>query len=122
MRLVTVAAQVVVYMRVGTTGLVPFVYGKLALEIAIYAGSLLVLRVVFKQPVMRTMGRQLVQLIVVAICAMAGVFAAAGTLARGPSAALTAGLASFAIPLGAYLYLTQRELLTSVLERRLAAK
>ena len=43
MRLVTVAAQIVVYMRLAPHGLVPFVYGKLILELAIYAGSLLVL-------------------------------------------------------------------------------
>ncbi|HEV2270390.1 MAG TPA: oligosaccharide flippase family protein [Steroidobacteraceae bacterium] len=122
MRLVTVAAQVVVYMRVAPHGLVPFMYGKMGLEIAIYAGSLLVLRMVFKQPVIRTMGRQLGQLVIIAICAAMGVVAAAGSLSLGPPVALSVGLAIFAIPLGAYLYLTQRELLTSVLERRIAAK
>ncbi len=55
MRLATVAAQIVVYMRLAPHGLVAFMYGKLTLEVAIYAGSLLVLRAVFKQPVVRTM-------------------------------------------------------------------
>jgi PST family polysaccharide transporter len=122
MRLATVAAQIVVYMRLAPHGLVPFMYGKLILELAIYAGSLLVLRAVFKQPVMRTMARQLGQLIIIAICTMMGVMAASGSLNLGPPIALTVGLAVFAIPLGAYLFLTQRELLTTLLERRFAGK
>lgn len=122
MRLVTVAAQVVVYMRVAPHGLVAFMYGKLTLEVAIYAGSLLVLHAVFKQPVIRTMWRQLGHLVIITLCGAIGVIAAADCLSLGPPIALTAGLASFAIPLGAYLYLTQRELLTSVLERRIAVK
>lgn len=122
MRLATVAAQVVVYMRLAPHGLVAFMYGKLILEVAIYAGSLLVLRVVFRQPVMRTMGRQLGQLIIVAICTLLGVIAATGSLGLGAPIAMTVGLAIFAIPLGAYLYLTQRELLTSMFERWAATR
>ena len=122
MRLVTVAAQVMVYMRLAPHGLVAFMYGKLTLEVGIYAGSLLVLRAVFKQPVIRTMWRQLGHLVIITLCGAIGVIAAADSLSLGPFVALTVGLASFAIPLGAYLYLTQRELLTSVLERRIAVK
>ena len=122
MRLATVAAQIVVYMRLAPHGLVAFMYGKLILEVAIYAGSLLVLRAVFRQPVMRTIGRQLGQLIIVAICTLLGVIAATGSLGLGPPIAMTVGLAIFAIPLGAYLYLTQRELLTSMFERWAATR
>lgn len=122
MRLATVAAQVVVYVRVAPHGLVAFMYGKLALEIAIYAASFIVLRAVFKQRVISMMGRQLGQLIIIAGCAMAGIIVAGNAANLGPLVALTAGLAVFAIPLGTYLYLTQRELVASMLERWVAAR
>ncbi len=98
LRLGTVIGQVAVYMVVAPRGLTAFLYGKLAIEIAIYVVSFLVLKATFEQPILGIMRRQIWQAVMFAVCSAVGVVAAERAAALGAVAALAAGLAVFCVP------------------------
>jgi O-antigen/teichoic acid export membrane protein len=122
MRIVSVAAQVVVYMSVAPHGLLAFLYGKLSLEAATYVGSFLVLRVVFAKPILKIIRGQMLQILLVAFFTVVGVYAATHCTALGQPVALVVGLLALCIPLGAFLLLTQRDVITTVYQRWVAAR
>lgn len=117
LRIATVVAQAAVYPLLAPRGLVPFVLGKLALEIAIYIATFVVLRNTFAQQVIGLVREQIWQATVVSLCALGGWAAADGAVHFGGLIALTAGLAAFCVPLGAYLFLARRDILAAVLTR-----
>ncbi|MBW4053706.1 MAG: oligosaccharide flippase family protein [Proteobacteria bacterium] len=122
MRIVTVIVQVAVYMALAPHGLLPFMIGKLAIEVAILISTFVVLRITFSQPIMRIMRRQLWQVIIVGICTIVGLRVTASVAAFGPPLALTAGLLAFALPVGAFLFLTQREFFAFALARLVSGR
>jgi O-antigen/teichoic acid export membrane protein len=122
MRLATVGAQVAVYFSVARLGLGAFLLGKIGLEMAIYAGSFLVLRAKFAQPIAGIIRNQLWQAIIVSACVLAGVVAASRTAVLGAPAALAIGVSVFGLPLAAFLFVTQRDLLASMVQRWVAAR
>lgn len=122
MRIATVGAQVAVYFTVAKYGLGAFLLGKIGLEIAIYFGSFVVLRSKFSQPIAATMGNQMWQTTIVSGCVLAGIFVARHTAAFGAPIALATGVAVFAVPLAAFLFLTQRDVLGGMLQRWVAAR
>ena len=122
MRIVTVAAQVAVYLSVAKYGLHAFLLGKIGLEIAIYFGSFFVLRSKFSEPIAGIIKNQAWQMIVVTFCVIAGVAVATRTAVFGEPIALATGVAVFAVPLAVFLFVTQRELLGSMLHRWVAAR
>lgn len=122
MRIATVGAQVAVYMSVAKYGLGAFLLGKIGLEIAIYFGSFLVLRWQFSQPIAAIVRNQVWQTIMVSACVLAGAAVATRTAAFGAPIALVTGVAVFGVPLAVFLFLTQREVLGSMLHRWVAAR
>lgn len=122
MRIATVAAQMAVYWIVAPLGLVPFVLGKLGLEVAIYAASLIVLRATFTRPVLGLIRYQLWQVVIVAACAILGIGAATTLSNSREPIVLVAGLAAFLAPMGAILFATQRQSVAAFLARRVAAR
>jgi len=122
LRVGTVIGQVAVYMAVAPRGLTAFLYGKLALEIAIYIVSFLILRKTFARPVLGIMRRQFWQAALVALCSAAGVVVARHTAAFGAAAALAAGVLAFCVPVGAFLFATQRHAVASAVHRWVTAR
>ena len=122
LRLGTVIGQVAVYMVVAPRGLTAFLYGKLAIEIAIYVVSFLVLKATFEQPILGIMRRQIWQAVMFVFCSAVGVVAAERAAALGAVAALAAGLAVFCVPAGAFLFVTQRQALAGAFHRWVAAR
>lgn len=122
MRIATVGAQVVVYFSVARLGLGAFLLGKIGLEMAIYVGSFLVLRAKFAQPIAGMIRNQLWQAIIVSACVFAGVVAASRSAVLGSPAALAIGLSVFGLPLAVFLFVTQRDLLASMVQRWVAAR
>lgn len=122
MRIVTVAGQVVVYVSVAKYGVSAFLLGKIGLEVAIYVGSFLVLRARFAQPIADIMRNQIWQTVIVGVCVIAGVAAASRSAVFGGPIALANGLIVFGAPLAVFLFVTQRELLGSMLHRWVAAR
>jgi teichuronic acid exporter len=122
MRIATVAAQVAVYLSVARYGLGAFLLGKIGLEIAIYVGSFLVLRAKFAQPIAGIIRNQMWQTIIVSACMVAGAAAASRTAVFGGPAALATGLVVFSLPVAAFLFVTQRDLLAGMLHRWVAAR
>jgi O-antigen/teichoic acid export membrane protein len=122
MRMVSVGAQIVVYMIVAPHGLLAFLYGKLGLEVAIYAGSFVVLRAALGQPILKLLRDQMFQALLVGFFTVVGVFTATRCAALGEPVALTAGLLVLCVPLGALLLFAQRDVLTTVYQRWVAAR
>lgn len=122
MRIATVGAQVAVYMSVAKYGLGAFLLGKIGLEIAIYFGSFVVLRAKFSQPIAAIIRNQMWQTTVVSACVLAGVAVASRAAAFGAPIALTSGVIVFGVPLAVFIFLTQRDVLGSMLHRWVAAR
>jgi O-antigen/teichoic acid export membrane protein len=122
MRLGTVLGQVGIYMVVAPRGLTAFLYGKLALEIAVYVLSFSVLRATFAQPVFGIIRDQVRQAAIVAVCTIVGIIAARHVAEFGAVAALVAGLVVFSVPVAAFLFATQRQALASAVHRWVAAR
>lgn len=116
-RIVTVVAQIIVYRTVAPLGLLPFMISKLVLEIAISIGTFVVLRITFSKPILKIVRRQLFQMVVVSACAIAALRVSTTAGAFGLPIVFATGLLTFAVPMGVFLFLTQREFFAFAIAR-----
>ncbi len=112
LRFATVIAQVAVYTAVARMGVREFLLGKIAVEVFVYIGSLVLLWIVFAQPVSKILRNQLVQ--GAAISAITLLAVAVGSAVEGAGAvdALVVGISSFALLFAGFIGVTQRDSLT----------